>query len=222
MSESMIEKPRGKELPKTSDVVGTGLLAVLGLVAVIMGLGYGFLREDGLIGPGFMPVLTGGFILVASLAEIGRLYLAPKGSGSAGLGGVAEELSAEAATAQSAAHAESAAARSEGAVGSVGADGADAADGTDGEERDTFGRTAAQRSRTVPLIFAILLGALLLTQLIGMLLSLALMMLCIVHLVEKKPLVPSLLMSAVVPGVAYLIFVQLLGVPLPQGMLGIL
>ena len=192
-------------MPKTSDVVGTGLLAVLGLVAVIMGLGYGFMRDDGLIGPGFMPVLTGGFILLASLAEIGRLYLAPKGQSSSGLGGVADDLSAEAAAAQTAAHA---GAETEG-------------EGSD-EERDTFGRTAKQRSRIVPLIFAFLLGAMLLTQVIGMLLSLALMMFGIVFFVEKKPLVPSLLTSGAVLGVMYWIFVQMLGVPLPQGLLGIL
>jgi len=206
MTESTIETPPGRALPKTSDVVGTGLLAVMGLVALIMGLGYGFLEDDGLIGPGFMPVLTGGFILLASLAEIGRLYFAPKGRSTAGLGGVAEELSAEAAEAQSEAH----------------ADHATDSEGSGDEERDTFGRTAKQRSRTVPLIFAVLLGAMLLTQVIGMLLSLTLMMFAIVFFIEKKPLVPSLLTSGAVLAVAYLIFVQMLGVPLPQGLLGIL
>lgn len=199
MTEPMTDSPRGRSLPKTSDVVGTGLLALLGLVAVIMGFGYGFIGENDQIGPGFMPVLTGGFILLASLAEIGRLYLAPKGQSTAGLGGVAEELSAEAAAAQSMAHAEAGE-----------------------EERDTFGRTAKQRSRTIPLIFVILLVAILLSQLIGMLLSLGLMMFTIVLFVEKKPLIPSLLTSAAVLIAAYLIFVQMLGVPLPQGLLGIL
>lgn len=200
MTEPMTDSPRGRSLPKTSDVVGTGLLALLGLVAVIMGFGYGFIGENDQIGPGFMPVLTGGFILLASLAEIGRLYLAPKGQSTAGLGGVAEELSAEAAAAQSMAHAEAG----------------------EEEERDTFGRTAKQRSRTIPLIFVILLAAILLSQLIGMLLSLGLMMFTIVLFVEKKPLIPSLLTSAAVLIAAYLIFVQMLGVPLPQGLLGIL
>lgn len=202
MSTSTAQAPRARALPKLSDLIGTGILVIVGLVAVVMGLGYGFIGENDQIGPGFMPVLTGGFILVASLAEIGRLLLAPKGGSTAGLGGVAEELSAEAAAAQEAA-------RSEQSV-------------PDSEERDTFGRTAKQRNRTVPLIFASVLAAILLSRLVGMLLALALMMFAIVFLIERKPLVPSLVSSLAVLAGAYLIFVQALGVPLPQGMLGIL
>ncbi len=189
-------------MPNTSDLVGTGILALVGLVAVMMGLGYGFIGDNGQIGPGFMPVLTGAFILVASLADIGRLFLAPKDGSTAGLGGVAEELSAEAAAAQAAAKEERGASSE--------------------EELDTFGRTAKQRSRTVPLIFGIVLAAVLLIQVLGMLLSLTVMMFAVVFLVERKPLLPSLLTSAAVLAVAYLIFVVMLGVPLPQGMLGIL
>lgn len=204
MTDSMTDAPRARSLPKLSDLIGTGILAVLGLVAVVMGLGYGFIGENDQIGPGFMPVLTGAFILVASLAEIGRLVFGPKDKASAGLGGVAEELSAEASAAQQAAHGESGT-RNE-----------------DGEEVDTFGRTAKQRRRTVPLIFAVVLAAILLTQVIGMLLALTLMMFAIVVFIEKKPLLPSVLTSLAVLGAAYLIFVQMLGVPLPQGVLGIL
>lgn len=212
MTDSTIETPRARSMPKSSDLVGTGILALVGLVAVLMGLGYGFIGDNGQVGPGFMPVLTGAFILVASLAEIGRLFLAPQDGSGAGLGGVAEELSAEAAAAQ-------AAARSE--LGQD-ADGQGSGGQQADEERDVFGRTAKQRNRTVPLVFAIILGAVLLTQVLGMLLSLALMMFVIVFLIEKKPLVPSLLTSLAVLAAAYLIFAVMLGVPLPQGMLGIL
>ncbi|WP_114856218.1 tripartite tricarboxylate transporter TctB family protein [Brachybacterium sp. YJGR34] len=210
MTESTIGVTPRRTKPKTSDVVGTGILAVLGLVAVIMGLGYGFLGEDGQIGPGFMPVTTGAFIVIASLTEIARLYLARDGHASAGLGGLADELSAEAAAVQKSAHGESA------------DDTASTPAEEKGEELDTFGRTAKQRARTVPLIFAVLLAALLLTQLIGMLLALATMMLALLLVIERKPVLPSVLASAAVLVAAYLIFVQMLGVPLPQGLLGIL
>lgn len=206
MTDSTIDAPKARSLPKPSDLIGTGILAALGLVAMVMGLGYGFIGENDQIGPGFMPVLTGAFILVGSLAELGRLFFASKGQSTAGLGGMAEELSAEASAAQRAA-------REEADVEQV---------STEGEELDTFGRTAKQRSRTVPLIFAVLLAAILLTQVLGMLLSFTLMMFAIVVFVEKKPLLPAALTSLAVLGAAYLIFVQMLGVPLPQGILGIL
>lgn len=214
MTETTIDTPRGRQRPKMSDVVGTGILALVGLVALIMGFDYGFIGENDQIGPGFMPAVVGGFILIASLAEIARLFLAPQGQHSGGLGGVAEELSAEAAAAQDAARQETA---NHGDLSP-----ADASDAENADGLDTFGRTARQRNVTVVLIFAILFAAVLLTQVIGMLLSLTLMMFSIVVFVEKKPIVPSLLISAGVLVVAYLIFVQMLGVPVPQGMLGIL
>lgn len=196
MTDSTTGTPRTRPRPRTSDLIGTGILGFLGLVAVLMGVGYGFIGDDGQIGPGFLPVLTGGFILLASLAEIGRLLLGPRGQGAAGLGSVAEVLSAEATGAQGSAE--------------------------DEATLDTFGRTAKQRRLTVPLIFAVTLAALLLTQVVGMLIALTAMMLTLLLLVERKPLVPSVLASLAVLGIAYLIFVQLLGVPLPQGLLGIL
>lgn len=201
MTDTTTTAAEARPRPKTSDVVGTALLGAVGLVAVVMGLGYGFLEEGGLIGPGFLPVLTGGFIAVASIAEIARLYFAPKGQ--SGLGSVADELAAEAKAASAAAHEE-------------------AAEADEAEETDTFGRTAKQRSRVVPLIFAIVLGAILLSRVIGLLLALTLMVLLIIVLVEKKPIIPALATTVGALVVAYLIFVQLLGVPVPQGMLGIL
>lgn len=193
----------GRSAPKTSDVVGTSIIAAVGLGAVVMGLGYGVTGPDGSIGPGFMPVITGAFISLASLADIGRLYFAPAGQSTAGLGSLADELSAEAAAAQDAARAE-------------------LAGDADGEARDTFGRTARQRTRTVLLIFGALLAAILMTQVVGMLLALGLMMFAIVVGLEKKPLVPATLTTVAVVAGAYLIFVRMLGVPLPQGMLGLL
>lgn len=211
MSESTLDTHADRRHPKVSDVVGTAILAAVGLAAVVMGLGYGFIGENGQIGPGFLPVLVGGFILVASLAEIGRLFLAPPGQSTAGLGGVADQLSAEAKAAERAAHED---------LGSGST--ADQALGDSAEELDTFGRTAKQRNRTVALIFVILLGAMLLMQVIGMLLALTVTMFTIIVFVEKKPLVTALLASAGALLVTYLIFVQMLGVPVPQGMLGIL
>lgn len=180
----------------TSDLIGTGILAVVGLIATIMGINYGFLQEGGVIGPGFLPVLVGGFILVASLAEIGRMFLVPQGHGAAGLVAPAEEAMEAAESAQSEAHG--------------------------GEERDTFGRTSRQRSIAIVMIFGFMLIALLLVPVLGLLLSLTALMLAIMIVVERKPILNSVLVTGAALGVAYLIFVVGLNVPVPTGMLGLI
>lgn len=186
--------PEQRRGPARSDVVGTGILAVVGAVALVMGLGYGFLQDDGIVGPGFLPVVTGGFILVAALAEIARMYLEPAGTKPASLVSVAEDAEE---MARAASH---------------------QAD----EERDTFGRTRAERSRAIGMVFALILAALILTPLIGLLLSLTAMVLAIVLWVERKPVLPAVLATGGALLVAYLIFVQVLGVPVPQGALGLI
>lgn len=200
---SNTSKPYRKK-PAKSDVVGTAILAALGAFALIMGVGYGFLEEDGQVGPGFLPVVTGGFILAASLAEIVRLYLAGGERSTGSLMSIAEtaEEEARAAVARTEQHSQS---------------------GTSGEdELDTFGRTSKQRNWAVVKIFGLLFAALLMVPVIGLLLSLTAMVLVIVLWVERKPLIPSLLSTAGAFVVAYLIFVQTLGVPVPQGMLGLI
>lgn len=200
---SKTEGPSGTK-PATSDVVGTAILAAIGAFALVMGFGYGFLEEGGQVGPGFLPVVTGGFILVASLAEIARMYLSHGRSGGSLMDFTeAIEEEAKAAIGQSA--------------GSEAATTDESA-----EQRDTFGRTSSERNWAIVKVFGILLVALLLMPWIGLLLSLTAMVLAIVLWVERKPLLPSVLTAAGAFGGAYIVFVQALGVPLPQGALGLI
>lgn len=187
-----------RKRPATSDVVGTAFLAALGAFALIMGFGYGFLEEDGQVGPGFLPVMTGGFILVASLAEIARMYLSHGQGSASSLLAMAETVEEEA----------------KAAIGRTGE--------PDEEDLDNFGRTSSERNQTIVKIFGLLFVALLLIPVLGLLISLTAMVLTIVLWIERKPLVPSVLSAAGAFIVAYLIFVQALGVPLPQGMLGLI
>lgn len=181
--------------PAPSDVIGTALVGIVGAVALVIGLGYGFLEDDGQVGAGFLPVVTGSFILVASLAELARMYFAePASRGLMSLTETAEQ-EAKAAIAD---HKEQA--------GNL----------------DNFGRTAHERNLAIIKVFGLLLGALVLIPVIGLLLSLTTMVLAIVLWVERKPLVPAVLSTAGVLGLAYLIFIELLGVPAPQGMLGLI
>lgn len=200
---SNIESP-ARHKPATSDVVGTAILAAVGAFALVMGFGYGFLEEGGQVGPGFLPVVTGGFILVASLAEIARMYIT-HGQRGGSLMDFTEEIEEEA----------------KAAIGQTGGSDTAATDESV-EQRDTFGRTSSQRNRAIVKVFAILLAALLLMPWIGLLLSLTAMVLTVVLWVERKPLLPSVLTAAGAFAGAYLIFVQALGVPLPQGALGLI
>ncbi|MGQ1798887.1 tripartite tricarboxylate transporter TctB family protein [Kocuria oceani] len=186
-----------RKKPAVPDVVGTALLGVVGAVAVFMGLGYGFMRDENQIGPGFLPVLTGAFILVASLAEVARLYFSSGTRGGA-LMDAAERAEEEAKAAARKLKEES------------------------GEEKDTFGRTSAERNRAIVKVFFALFVALLLVPVTGLLLALTAMVLVIVLWVERKPVVPSVLISLGGLAAVYLIFVQILGVPVPQGMLGLI
>lgn len=185
--------------PQLSDAIGTSLLAVIGIVAVVMGLGYGFRQPTGEVGPGFLPVVTGGFVAVASLAEIARLYLSTARRD--------ERAAAESVTVNSSAG---------------GASGAGQPSEVGQEEVDTFGRVKSEREGAILKIFGLLFLALLLVDFIGLLLALAGMVFCVVFWVEKKGLVPALTSSVCAIAVAYLLFVQLLGVPAPQGMLGLI
>ena len=67
-----------------------------------------------------------------------------------------------------------------------------------------------------------LLGAILLTYLIGMFLSMIVFMFAWLFWVEKMGLKKSLLVSIIWPGVLYSVFVLWLQSPLPKGMLGLL
>lgn len=175
-----------------ADVVGTALLAVLGLAAALWGRRYGFTVE-GQVGAGFLPVVTGGFIALASAAELVRLgvqrrALRADGHGPAGLQ-----------------HEQAAA---------VPADPAEA-------ETDVFGRTSAQRGRAIGVVFGLLLVAVLLVPLLGLLISLSLAVLVLLLVVERKPPVPSLVGALACLAFGYFVFVQALGAPLPTGLLGL-
>ncbi|WP_165368120.1 tripartite tricarboxylate transporter TctB family protein [Phytoactinopolyspora endophytica] len=170
-----------RRAPTKSDAVGTAFLAAIGAVALVMGLGYGMFGDGGQVGPGFLPSVAGAFIVVASAAELLRMYVA------------ADRIRAAAAQERPA-----------------------------GDERDTFGRTANERTFAVTQVFGIVFAALLLVPVAGLLLSLAAMVLVITVWVERKPVLPAVLCTAGSLGLAYAVFVQFLGVPVPTGTLGLL
>lgn len=202
-----IEQAPTRRRPATSDVAGTLILAGVGVYATVMGLGYGFMGDDGRVGPGFLPVLAGAFVTVASLLELTRMFLARPLPESSFMASV-EHLEEDARAAIKQAHPDE--------------EGADAGRrNVAGEEVDTFGRTHSQRNWAVLYIFAIMLVALLLIPVLGLLLSMSLMTFTIFVVVEGKRWLPALLATVGAFTFFYVFFAQVLGIPLPTGMLGI-
>lgn len=180
--------------PATSDVVGNVLLAVIGAVALVVGLGYEAFTEAGLIGPGFLPAVAGGLILTFSLVEVAKLYLArPRTHTGSSL------MDQVAAVEHDASHA--------------------TADGSSGE-LDTFGRTARQQSMAVWKVFGAIGVAILLVPLLGMLLSMGLLVLTLTLWVERRRVLPVVLTTLGAVLFAYVVFIQVLHVPVPTGPLG--
>jgi hypothetical protein len=173
-------------------VASSILLALIGIGAVIGGIGYGVIEEDGLIGPGFLPTMAGGLVAIFAIGDVvGRLRAKPTMSeAELILGAEADAVLEEEVAAES--------------------------------DIDIFGRTQKQRSRMLVAVLAILVATLLLVPLLGFIISFALMLLSIAVFVEKRKWLPALAVTAAALAVTYLIFVVLLRVPLPQGLIGII
>lgn len=93
---------------------------------------------------------------------------------------------------------------------------------TDADEIDNLGRTAAQRNRAVVTVFAVILLTVLLTRIIGLLLSLGLMVLVLITFVERKPWWIGLIAGVGSFLFGWVVFGLVLNVPLPTGMLGLI
>jgi len=84
---------------------------------------------------------------------------------------------------------------------------------------DVFGRTARQRVHQLGLVVVATVVAVALTPLLGLLVALTLLSIFISAVVERRSLVASVAISVASVGLVYVIFVPLLGIPLPWGML---
>lgn len=168
------------------------IIIALGLGAAALGLGYGVLGDDGRIGPGFLPTLCG--VLMALFALINFFNSRPEEATT--LEGLIED------------EAVSDAAELE-------APSATSADGT-----DIYGRSQRQRDRMLWAVVGIILATVILIPLLGFILAFAVMLVVIAVVVERRRILPSLMVSVITLAVTYAIFVIFLQVPLPQGFLG--
>lgn len=175
--------------------VAFGALAAIGGFAFIESFHFGWLKEGNRVGPGLLPAVTGGLILIVSLA----LLVSSLRNRTAKEHGLAEIAHAT--------------------IGD--GDGVQSADSPDDEEPDIFGRTAAQRLRQLQLVTAAVIVALLLVPLLGLLVAMLVFCLFVSIVVEGRPWLASVVVNGASITAVWAVFAVFLEVPLPAGYLGI-
>ena len=176
--------------------VAFGLIAAVGGFAFVESFGYGWFNEGHRIGPGLLPGVLGGLVLVVALALLvsGLRSRTPKEHG------LAEIVSATTA----------------GEGGTMGSGG-----GIADDEPDIFGRTAAQRLRQLQMVTVAVIVALLAVPALGLLVAMFLFCLFVSIVVERRPWLPSVVVNGLSVAAIWGVFGVFLEVPLPAGYLGI-
>ena len=160
-----------------AQAVAFGVLAALGAAVFGTSFGYGILGEEGRVGPGLLPMVTGLLLLLLSAGQLVTRVVraAPRGPDRGGNQG-----------------------------GGV----------------DASGRTEPQRVRRLWTVVGALPVTVLLVPLVGFLPALGLLVLFVSAVVERRPLLVALLVTAVAVAAGYGIFAVFLDVPLPTGAVG--
>ena len=198
-------------------VVVYGLLAALGLGALVMALSYGLFLDDLRVGPGLVPGVVGGLILLVAGWE---LLATLRGHRTSHDHGLAEIVVAAVETPGGHVAPEGTASPDDGPVELHGPAGAVAAPGPGMDDIDIFGRTPQQRARQLLIVFVALVAAVLLVPVLGFLVSFFVLSLFISAVVERRRWIPSVIVSFLAVAAVYGLFVGFLEVPLPTGLLG--
>jgi putative tricarboxylic transport membrane protein len=175
--------------------IPNAFLTALGLAILVGGVGYGVINEGG-VGLGFLPAMSGVLVTVFAIIELvieWRRTRPPTSDLAHVFVPELQEVSS-----------------------------AESAQTPEGADVDLFGRTQKQRSRMLWTVMAMFLAAVALVPILGFIISFALLIFSCAVFVEKRRVVPSALVTAITMAIGYLIFGILLGVPLPQGIFGIL
>jgi len=175
--------------------VAFGLLTAVGGYAFVMSFDYGWFNEGNRVGPGLVPAVTGGLVCLISAALLVTTLLRREPTRSDGLAQVA------------------------GATTDGATEGNEATE-EEHEDVDMFGRTPAQRVRQLWMVTAGLLVALYLVGFVGLLPALGLFCLFASIVVERRPWLPAVVVTAISLAAAYAVFVVFLEVPMPTGYLG--
>lgn len=91
----------------------------------------------------------------------------------------------------------------------------------DADDLSVSGKSQKEKNLSVVFVFGTIFGTIVLTHLIGLLLSLAIMAFVLVALVERKPVWTAILTAIGTFVFGYFVFKIALQVPLPTGLLGL-
>ncbi|MFE5670146.1 tripartite tricarboxylate transporter TctB family protein [Agromyces sp. NPDC056523] len=169
-------------------------LAVVGAAAAIVGASYGITQENGQVGAGFLPVVLGTLLAVLAAVDVVQILRRRDPADQA------DELTGVEAEADVAA--------------------LDRVEET--PDIDSLGRSQKQRNRMLAIVLGMTVVALLLVPVLGLLISLGLLVVAISTVVERRRILPSLLVGALAVGFIHLVFAELLGVPMPTGLIGLI
>jgi hypothetical protein len=183
------------------EAVAYGFLTAVGGYAFVTAFDYDLFNEGHRVGPGLIPAVVGGLIAVISGVLLVLTLTGRRTRHDHGLAEVAQSVVADIAD----------------EPGPTDGDGQDGAAG----DLDIFGRTAAQRMRQLRMVIVALVVSLLLVPLLGLLVALGLFCLFASIVVERRPWLSSVLITATSVAVVYGLFAVFLEVPLPAGALGI-
>jgi len=208
--------PSGTRSVSVEYAVTFALLTALGLYAFVVGIGYGLFNEGMRVGPGLMPTVVGAGIALIAGWELVATLRGRRASHTHGIAEVAASLTPDDPAAPNGA-AGPAAPLDEATAGGGTATPSGEAD----DDVDIFGRTARTRSRQLWTVFAALVVAVLLVPVLGFLVSFFILSLFISGVVERRPWVPSAVISLCAVLLVYAVFVIFLSVPLPTGLIGI-
>lgn len=184
------------------EAVAYGLLAAVGGYAFVTSFGYGLLLEGNRVGPGLLPAVFGGLIALISSFMLILTLRGRRARHDHGLAEVAQSVQGRSPVEPGPAETSGPGLETSG-------------------DLDIFGRTAAQRMRQLRIVTVALIVALFLVPVVGLLGALGLFGLFASIVVERRPWLSSLLITATSVGVVYVVFAVLLEVPLPTGVLGI-
>lgn len=180
-------------ITRRANLAASAALALLGAAFLAGGIGYGVFIDGGLVGPGFLPAAAGMALLVLALVDLVQHVLRIEGTDAvddALYEGLVEDRPLTTDMLQTA------------------------------PDADIFGRDQRARTRQLIMVVVALIVAVALVPLIGLLVSLGLLMAFAAIVVERRSVVVSLIVTAVTVGFLYLVFVIVLGIPVPVGVLG--